>query len=37
LQSGEVDRTRQRLFNQYKDQTPAQRILQFVRDLDKAR
>jgi aromatic ring hydroxylase len=37
LQSGEVDRTRQRLFNQYKDQTPAQRILQFVRDFDKAR
>ena len=37
LQSGEVDRMRQRLFNQFKDQTPAERILRFVRDFDKDR
>jgi 4-hydroxyphenylacetate 3-monooxygenase len=32
LQSGEVDRMRQRLYNQFKDQTPAERMLRFVRD-----
>ena len=32
LQSGELDRMRQRLFNQYKDPTPAERMMRFVRD-----
>jgi aromatic ring hydroxylase len=32
LQSGEVDRMRQRLYNQYKDQTPSERMLRFVKD-----
>jgi aromatic ring hydroxylase len=31
LQSGEVDRMRLRLYNQYKDQTPSERMLRFVR------
>jgi aromatic ring hydroxylase len=30
LQSGEVDRMRQRLYSQYKDAAPAERLLQFV-------
>lgn len=37
LQSGEVDRMRQRLFGQYKDLRPAERMLQFVKDMDNAR
>ena len=37
LQSGEVDRMRQRLFNQYKDSTPAERMLSFVRGFDEER
>ena len=37
LQSGEVDRMRQRLFNQFKDPTPAERMMRFVRDFDKDR
>jgi len=32
LQSGEVDRTRLRLYNQYKDPAPAERMLRFVKD-----
>jgi len=32
LQSGEVDRMRQRLFNQHKDLVPAERMLRFVKD-----
>jgi aromatic ring hydroxylase len=35
LQSGEVDRMRQRLFGQYKDSRPAERMLQFVQGMDK--
>jgi aromatic ring hydroxylase len=31
LQSGEVDRMRQRLYSQYKDAAPAERMLKFVR------
>jgi aromatic ring hydroxylase len=34
LQSGEVDRMRQRLYGQYTDQAPAQRILNFVKSMD---
>jgi 4-hydroxyphenylacetate 3-monooxygenase/anthranilate 3-monooxygenase (FAD)/4-hydroxyphenylacetate 3-monooxygenase len=37
LQSGEVDRMRQRLFGQYKDPRPAERMLQFVRGMDNDR
>jgi aromatic ring hydroxylase len=32
LQSGEVDRMRQRLYGQYKDPAPAERLLRFVSD-----
>ena len=37
LQSGEVDRMRQRLFGQYKDPRPAERMLQFVMGMDNRR
>jgi aromatic ring hydroxylase len=33
LQSGEVDRMRQRLYNQYNDPAPAQRMMRFAKDL----
>jgi len=33
LQSGELDRMRQRLFSQYKDPRPAERMMRFVKDL----
>lgn len=35
LQSGEVDRMRQRLFAQYKDPAPAERMLQFVKGIER--
>jgi len=35
LQSGEVDRMRQRLFSQYKDPRPAERVKKFVKDYSK--
>jgi len=35
LQSGEVDRMRQRLFTQYQDGAPAERMTQFVKAMDK--
>jgi len=31
LQSGEVDRMRQRLFSQYKDPRPAERVMRFIK------
>ena len=34
LQSGDVDRQRQRLYGQYQDPAPAQRVLQFIRNMD---
>jgi aromatic ring hydroxylase len=34
LQSGEVDRMRQRLYGQYTDQAPAQRIMNFVKSMN---
>jgi aromatic ring hydroxylase len=34
LQSGEVDRMRQRLYAQYQDQAPAERMMQFVKGMD---
>jgi aromatic ring hydroxylase len=37
LQSGEVDRMRQRLYGQYKDPAPVERILQFVKGMDHDR
>jgi aromatic ring hydroxylase len=37
LQSGEVDRMRQRLFSQYQDKAPAQRMMQFVKGMDEDR
>jgi aromatic ring hydroxylase len=37
LQSGEVDRMRQRLFGQYRDSRPAERMLQFIKDMDAER
>jgi len=37
LQSGEVDRMRQRLFGQYQDQAPAERMMQFVKGMDEDR
>jgi 4-hydroxyphenylacetate 3-monooxygenase len=37
LQSGELDRMRQRLFTQYKDPMPAERLLKFVKGLDNHR
>jgi 4-hydroxyphenylacetate 3-monooxygenase len=35
LQSGEVDRMRQRLYGQYQDPAPAERMMQFVKSMDK--
>jgi 4-hydroxyphenylacetate 3-monooxygenase/anthranilate 3-monooxygenase (FAD)/4-hydroxyphenylacetate 3-monooxygenase len=37
LQSGEVDRMRQRLFGQYKDRRPTERMLKFVKAMDDDR
>jgi len=37
LQSGEVDRMRQRLYGQYQDSAPAERMLKFVKDMDNDR
>jgi aromatic ring hydroxylase len=37
LQSGEVDRMRQRLYSQYQDKEPAERMMQFVRRMDQDR
>jgi 4-hydroxyphenylacetate 3-monooxygenase len=37
LQSGEVDRMRQRLYGQYKDPAPVERMLQFVKGMDHDR
>jgi 4-hydroxyphenylacetate 3-monooxygenase oxygenase component len=37
LQSGEVDRMRQRLYGQHKDPAPADRMLRFVREMDNDR
>jgi aromatic ring hydroxylase len=37
LQSGEVDRMRQRLFGQYKDPRPTERMLKFVKAMDDDR
>jgi 4-hydroxyphenylacetate 3-monooxygenase len=34
LQSGEVDRMRQRLYNQYQDPAPAERMHRFVKSMD---
>ena len=31
LQSGELDRMRQRLYNQYKDPAPAERLTRFIK------
>jgi len=33
LQSGEVDRMRQRLYNQYNDPSPAERMMRFVKNM----
>jgi aromatic ring hydroxylase len=35
LQSGEVDRMRQRLYGSYQDPAPAERMMQFVKSMDK--
>ena len=37
LQSGEVDRMRQRLYMQYQDSAPAERMLKFVNEMDGGR
>jgi aromatic ring hydroxylase len=37
LQSGEVDRMRQRLYGQYQDKAPAERMMQFVKAMDQDR
>src|SRR5262245_6544128 len=37
LQSGEVDRMRQRLYSQYNDPAPAERMLKFIKDMDMDR
>jgi aromatic ring hydroxylase len=37
LQSGEVDRMRQRLYGQYKDPAPVDRMLKFVSEMDNDR
>jgi aromatic ring hydroxylase len=37
LQSGEVDRMRQRLYAQYRDSAPAERMLKFVNEMDGGR
>ena len=37
LQSGEVDRMRQRLYGQYQDPAPAKRMLQFIEGMDDDR
>jgi hypothetical protein len=34
LQSGEIDRMRQRLYNQYNDPSPTERIMRFVKDME---
>jgi aromatic ring hydroxylase len=34
LQSGEVDRMRQRLYGQYQDPVPAERMLRFVKEME---
>ncbi|MGH7816785.1 MAG: 4-hydroxyphenylacetate 3-hydroxylase N-terminal domain-containing protein [Candidatus Binatia bacterium] len=37
LQSGEVDRMRLRLYGQYQDKAPAERMIQFVKGMDEDR
>ena len=37
LQSGEVDRMRQRLYGQYNDPAPAERMLKFIKEMDDDR
>lgn len=37
LQSGEVDRMRLRLYGQYHDKSPAERLMSFVKDMDDNR
>jgi len=37
LQSGEVDRMRQRLYGQYNDPAPAERMLKFIKQMDDDR
>jgi 4-hydroxyphenylacetate 3-monooxygenase oxygenase component len=37
LQSGEVDRMRLRLYGQYNDSVPAERMLKFIREMDNDR
>src|SRR5262245_1163466 len=37
LQSGEVDRMRLRLYGQYQDKTPAERMMNFVKGMDEDR
>jgi 4-hydroxyphenylacetate 3-monooxygenase len=37
LQSGEVDRMRQRLYGQYQDPGPAERMMKFVKNMDNDR
>ena len=37
LQSGEVDRMRQRLYGQYQDKAPTERMMQFVKGMDDDR
>jgi aromatic ring hydroxylase len=35
LQSGEVDRMRMRILGQHADKAPAERMMQFVKNMDK--
>jgi aromatic ring hydroxylase len=37
LQSGEVDRMRLRLYGQYQDKEPVERMMQFVKGMDEDR
>jgi len=37
LQSGEVDRMRQRLYGQYQDPAPAERMREFISRMDRER
>jgi len=37
LQSGEVDRMRQRLYGQYQDPVPAERMREFISRMDRER
>ncbi|MGH7811685.1 MAG: 4-hydroxyphenylacetate 3-hydroxylase N-terminal domain-containing protein, partial [Candidatus Binatia bacterium] len=37
LQSGEVDRMRQRLYGQYQDPAPAERMMKFIKNMDNDR